>query len=34
MKIIGISDHYDLGLSYKYTANFGDSMFYLEEIEI
>lgn len=33
MKIIGIADHYDLDLSYKYTTNFGDPMLYLEEIE-
>jgi len=33
MKTIGISDHYDLDLSYKYTTNFGDPMLYLEEIE-
>ncbi|TYB88861.1 MAG: histidinol-phosphatase HisJ family protein [Kosmotoga sp.] len=33
MKIVGISDHYDLDLSYKYTTNFGDPLIYLEEIE-
>ncbi|MFW6119693.1 MAG: histidinol-phosphatase HisJ family protein [Petrotogales bacterium] len=33
MEIVGISDHYDLDLSYKYTTNFGDPLIYLEEIE-
>ncbi|MFO7882340.1 MAG: histidinol-phosphatase HisJ family protein [Kosmotogaceae bacterium] len=33
MEIIGIADHYDLDLLYKYTTNFGDPLLYLEEIE-